>query len=918
MATIEDTLQKFLFNRMSTDPEYRLFADCDVPTYITDNLSKNKQLREYQEEAVRRFLYCFGGGSDMRKYGHLLFNMATGSGKTLVMAATILHLYNLGYRNFVFLVHSRNILMQASDTFTNASYEKYLFNKKISFNGITTDVRKVDSFENANDSDINMMFLTTQLFFRRVNYAAENVLQKHDFLNNKTVIIADEAHRLNVDTRKKSDVDEKNNWEKSVNEVLNLRDDNILLEFTATVDLKNPYINEKYMDKMIYKYDFAEFNRDGYSKQVRFLYNKETKIENQKRLLIVNAVALSQFRKMLFEDLGYKYINPIVMVKSKRIDDNDTDKEFFHEVMNTLNEDDFKFLRDNVDNDEERVITPLFDFLSNKGMSLNAFIQSIRGDFTERASIIYNSKKQQNADVLKHLDEYNPRNIIRTVFSVNALNEGWDVLSLYDIVHFDIGENKGVSAQDIQLIGRGARYCPFLLRGDDGELFGIYENEIDKRKFDNVAVGADNRKILDSFYYHFVERQTFLDGLIAKLKNEGIMNEQVATVSIEMKNIFKKSDTYNRGFVLVNGIEKRPKTTKDEKDRVFGEVIDVRPYELLARSLTDSEEAGKSDAMKVGSLNIVKDFNRGVIYKALMCAENGFFRFANLKEHITYIESTDQFIDDGLGRYTVKYEYHGKKDIHLLEPNEKLRLLVGDILPKVRQIVDRELPKKSAGREFRPVSLRKVFEEKKSIHIKSTPDIDMETGKIIYNSNTERATPQSEHEDPSVRLDISQLEWYAYNENYGTKEEKRFVRYIDSQIENLFDRFRGSEIFLIRNELDYWIYGEGGKRFSPDYLLFINDSKGKKFYYQCIFEPKGSRLLEKDKWKEKTLLELEKMTKISFEAKDGDKEPYKKYLEEVKKQGYTAINNIGFAFYNSEDAERETVFKEQFQRVYGE
>ena len=915
MPTIEETLQSFLFNKVKEDTGYLSFCEGDVPTYISDNLAKSKVLRKYQEEAVKRFIYCIGECVERPERDHLLFNMATGSGKTLVMAAAILHLYEKGYRNFVFLVHNKNILTQAINVFTNSAHEKYLFNRKVSFNGRAIEVRQVTDFENANDTDINMMFMTTQLFFNRMNNAAEDVLQKSDFEDRRTVIIADEAHRLNVNTRKKTDVEDKNNWEQAVAEVLRLRDDTMLLEFTATVDLKNPYINEKYKDKLLYKYDFAEFNRDGYSKQVRFLFNKEAKVADQKRLLIVNAIALSQFRKMLFEDLGYEYINPVILVKSKKIADSEKDKEFFHEVIDTLRADDFRFLKD-VQNDEEGIVTPLFGYLDSKKISVSAFIQNIRAAFSERSAIIYNSKHQQNAALLKDLDEKNPRNIIRVVFSVNALNEGWDVLSLYDIVHFDISEEKRVTQQDIQLIGRGARYCPFLLKGDEGSLFGMYGNEAGKRKFDEIGVGADNRKILDSFYYHFVETQTFLDGLLKNLKNEGILDKEMEKVSIKMKDVFMNSDTYRKGFVLVNGVGKRPKTTEDEKERVFGEVLSIKSYELQARGLTDAEEARDAEGVRIGDMDIIKDFNRDIIKKSLMRAENGFFRFSNLIEHITYLQSIDQFIDEGLGEYTIKYEYQKGKDIPNLSVEEKLQLLIGEILPEVRKIVDRELPKKSAGKEFRPVSLRTIFEKEKSVYVRSSPEINERTGKVEYDSSNERTRPQTGNNDPELQLDIANLEWYAYNENYGTSEEKRFVRYIDSQIESLFEAFKGAEIFLVRNELDYWIYGEGGKRFAPDYLLFINDTKGKKFYYQCIFEPKGKQLLEKDKWKERTLEELEKMTKISFETKDGDKKTYTKYLEEVKNMGYTVIKNMGFAFYNSEDEEQLTKFKEQFQRVY--
>jgi type III restriction enzyme len=89
---------------------------------------------------------------------------------------------------------------------------------------------------------------------------------------------------------------------------------------------------------------------------------------------------------------------------------------------------------------------------------LNKFVSEIRASFAHDNTLIYNSQKKEKAELLPLLDS--PRNTIRAIFSVNALNEGWDVLSLYDIIHFDISESKKVSLQDIQLIGRGARYFP--------------------------------------------------------------------------------------------------------------------------------------------------------------------------------------------------------------------------------------------------------------------------------------------------------------------------------------------------------------------------------------------------------------------------------------------------------------------------
>ena len=75
----------------------------EVPKYVTDNLNPDFVMREYQQEAFGRFFHCYGNEYEGKKYPlHFLFNMATGSGKTLIMAGLMLYLYKQGYRNFLF------------------------------------------------------------------------------------------------------------------------------------------------------------------------------------------------------------------------------------------------------------------------------------------------------------------------------------------------------------------------------------------------------------------------------------------------------------------------------------------------------------------------------------------------------------------------------------------------------------------------------------------------------------------------------------------------------------------------------------------------------------------------------------------------------------------------------------------------
>lgn len=929
---IKDTLNDFLFRKIENDPEYEAWAKTyNIPDYITDNLHPSKTLREYQQEALKHFIWLYE--HDRASAKHLLFNMATGTGKTLVMAGCVLYLYEKGYRNFLFLVHQIQIKDQAVKNFTDYKFDKYLFNPKgIKMNGHNVDVKTVDSVQDAGRNSINFMFFSTSLLYSRLKEDKENGLTAEDFAENNIVVIADEAHRLNVDTRSKNkkDIEEILNWETAVMTAINAREENLLLEFTATVDLANEAIHNKYEDKLVHRYDFLQFNKDGYSKDVKFLYNQEVHTEDQKRLLIVNSVALSEYRRLFAErEMGVQ-INPIVLIKSIKIAQSEDDRKFFDDVISSIRPNDLKRLLEigrQSKNHEHEILSDMFRWVASKESGLvsqgdwdglKAFASEIRVSFAHDNTLIYNSQKKEKADLLPLLDD--PRNTIRAIFSVNALNEGWDVLSLYDIVHFDISESKNVSLQDIQLIGRGARYFPYELPKkylrDDGNMFESLQRNLGtdkyKRKFDNDPY--DRARVLETFVYHFVKTGTFLENLQRDLLGEGIISEGIDKKTITMKESFLESETYKKGFVLVNHTEKRTKTKGEEIDTTFNRVIKAGSYNLRATGLSDFEQNQIIAGQKTEVIRITDEFfSLPVIRKALTSAEGNFFRFNNLCEHLVGIETVDELIEKYLPLYEIKYTYEDGKNIHLLSPVEKLQLLVGVILPEVRKSIDINMPKVTGSKKFRPVPLSAMFDKEKNIYLMSFPVEDPVTGKKVFVSNDERAKAQSDHDNPELQYDVESANWYAYDENYGTSEEKRFVKYVASQIDDLRAKYVGAEIYLIRNELDYWLFSPNdGRRFSPDYMLIVNDVTNGEMYYQCLIEPKGGHLLELDAWKEEALISLADNSEVVFDAEEGDSRNYKEYLEEVSKHGYKEIKNLGLRFYNS-DTRGEAEFALDFQ-----
>src|SRR5699024_6665375 len=101
----------------------------EVPDYVKYNLKD--ELRHYQEEAFRRFQFMqddnlltgISNAGFQRK--HLLFNMATGSGKTMLMASLILYLYKeFNYQNFIFLVNTDAIIKKTKENILNTQSSK--------------------------------------------------------------------------------------------------------------------------------------------------------------------------------------------------------------------------------------------------------------------------------------------------------------------------------------------------------------------------------------------------------------------------------------------------------------------------------------------------------------------------------------------------------------------------------------------------------------------------------------------------------------------------------------------------------------------------------------------------------------------------------------------------------------------------
>jgi len=850
--------QQFLYEQLDSVSKMR-FLKRGIPDFVVENLNPEFSLREYQKEAFARFFHCYHSEYENKEYPlHFLFNMATGSGKTLIMAGLILYLYEKGYRNFLFFVNSTNIIKKTKDNFLNNLSSKYLFNDKIFFNNKWIQIKSVTNFDGVSNQDINICFTTIQKLHIDLHNEKENSLTIGDFKGEKIVLIADEAHHGQVQTRNgQKGIFEKPNWENTVEKIFKQSDSNLLLEFTATMDFLDKNIVEKYKNKIIYKYELKEFRNDGYSKDVELLHT-----DTDRKDRIIQALILSQYRQEVAGRYGIN-LKPVILFKAqKTIVQSEDNKKLFHKIIDNLSVEDIV----NIEKiSSVEILQKAFKFFKDNGITNVILIKKLKDSFTENKTLSVNEEKEKEKYqlLLNSLEDKN--NQIRAIFAVQKLNEGWDVLNLFDIVRLyetrDGRNNRPgkTTISEAQLIGRGARYCPFVI------------NEIDdkyKRKYDKEL--QNDLRILEELHYHSHNESRYISEIRTALIEEGIINENEIEVELKLKKEFKKTNFYKSGLVYANEKKKRnfeqTKSFADLGVKKKNIVIRVMSGGGMETALFEENLVVREGVKRIRKDFKIKDFESHIIRNAL--SKNDFFSFVSLKKYFPDLISISEFIksDKYLADFGVTFEM--EKYAIDMNNSEKFKATL-ELLGQIEKEIKTNLTEYIGSENFNPFFIKnhKLSKDKR----------------IKIKKDSERLDGQEEF--------LESKDWYVFNANYGTSQEKDFVKMIDAQIGELRKKFK--KIYLFRNERQLKIYNfSNGQAFEPDYLLFLVNKDGKGITYQLFLEPKGEYLLEHDKWKSEFLEEIRE--------KFGDK-----ILEFSKSQKYKII---GVPFYNQET---ENDFKEK-------
>jgi len=391
------------------------------------------------------------------------------------------------------------------------------------------------------------------------------------------------------------------------------------------------------------------------------------------------------------------------------------------------------------------------------------------------------------------------------------------------------GERKAGSAtiSEIQLIGRGVRYCPFTHK----------DMQKNKRKFDENL--KNEMRVLEELYYHSDSDHRYIDELKRELKKKGFIDDGKIIKRFKLKKEFIDSDFYKDIMVWKNeqiDNPERKKTTLEDLRKDFEFKYDLHNLGIKEQELDfDSDDTDKERLVisESGSKTIpikIKVFDKHIFYKALSekaKADKSLFRFELLKEELN-IESIEDFRKDFIGNFEIRI-ITKDKEFEEITNKEKLSILLkffDELLFALKSNIN---PYK--GTEFRAGKFKDFFNEIKEKNVKK-------------DEHSQRLEDELKYED-----------WYVVDSFYGTSEEKGLIEFIKETIENLQNKYK--KVYLLRNEEQYKIYDfKTGQGFQPDFILFLKETQ--KLCYQVFIEPKGDMLLDTDKWKNDFLREITK------------------------------------------------------------
>ena len=822
----------------------------DHPTYLTDNMVHT--FRYYQEDALRFFhnsqtLPQF----QYRHPKHVLFNMATGSGKTDLMAGLMLYLFHEhDYQNFLFVVNTNSVLNKTIDNLTNPQSDKYLFQHSIETEGERIRIEKVSQFpRQPQENVIYLKLASIQSVFNDLFTQRENTMGLTDYSRHKVAVLGDEAHHYSASTKKEKE--EEKSWERAIDLILAAHPDNRLLEFTATIDLDNKNVYAKYKDKIIYRYTLDRYISDRFSKNVKRIQSSNTDLDN-----MMNVILLSEFRRRFALEFYGSQIKPVILFKSPKIVDSNDAEVKFKELINQLSagkvEDFIRFRSRISDEEQSETLSRAYQYYLVNAEELPQMVREMKRQFSP--SRIINANDSDRGAGMLEKGQYealnsleSPSNLYRVVFAVAKLTEGWDVLNLYDIVRISDTENakgnKTSTMAEAQLIGRGARYNPFELEGKIS-----YQRRFEDDSRDSL--------LLETLHYHTVNEPQYLKNLVAALNEMNLPtgeDKKNPLLDVKIKPSFKRTKLWKEGAIYYN---EKVEVDDSYYDNLAKYGIDNQSditinWKFTAKEVTYQSNQVYEDYRDTHTVAV--ELDRRYFVKAMNRLT--FYHYSNLKKYLPRLKSREAFLGEpwlnitNRTLYAVVPSMFSRKDF---KAEEKL-VILEQYLMEVAKKIQTGYQKAIGTNKFIAYPIKEYVAD----YRKRVPNYDTSSMRLLDKPN-----PQQ------VSRHIIKEDYFVYDSTIVNLTEKQLIDRIAERVSELKEEYE--HVYLIRMDenmhresvksdaLKLYQFGEKVRErrfeaFQPDFILLLENSD---HYLQIFIEPKGINLLEKEQWKEDLLMYL--------------------------------------------------------------
>lgn len=759
---------------------------------------------------------------DGHKIPFYCFEMATGSGKTLLMAANVLYLFNKGIKDLFIIVKGKTIYDKTVREF-DINNKKSIFNKAMDYkyNLITGENYQNRSSNYDENADFNLFVFNIEKFFEKSGQTGGKTMKVTkpweesvwrdaqgytislvDFLKQKKIaIITDEAHHYQ---------------NKTSNDIIKLFYPEVVLEYTATAQVTDV---KKKIQKRVYVYPVKQYIKDGYGKKIRAYgfdpIHGAIEVQDQvndtdKERLILGILTHLVKKKALDNRL-----KPVLLLKCRGIPHAN---ELFKYISDEMALDD-DFVRSAyeriIQDDEYNLITLIKDHVSIQ--ELLDFVE----DISEKTFVIH-SENRNTKEILDKFDniETNSQEI---VVQVDVATEGWNIDNIYTILI--LTNNQGnVKTYVKQLIGRGLRLYKGVRTLDDST--NLLENE---EEILHVVCAKGNN------FGKFVEA-------IEKELDAEIESEPKLKTEKNPLGEFVTIDKYNDLFLPINRIGND--ISDDFLDRInFNDLeiqkfLDGHEHPKFGKPFIDVMERATGEERDLETNKETRAHATRYSDKELILRESDIEKMINdiiveqhvlpsspdvknkLKDVIFQINDKHLMFKE---KYGEDYEFFSRRFLGLLK---------GHLYKKIENYFE-------PINEEDTIAIKQVFQE-----------YDINLKENVETSNIENVITK----EKSLRLlegakkDIKTLEltgfikaWHKYNWFESSHELK---------MAHILDAMDNVE-FWIRNRRDYWLEHHVGNKYYPDFIVKLKESK--ELY---IIEVKGEIYIEQSKYNIEVLYRL--------------------------------------------------------------